>query len=317
MDGFDPRTGVILIAGTNRPDILDPALLRPGRFDRHISVDRPDLEGRKAILAVHAKGKPFDPSVDLSLLARRTPGFTGADLANVLNEAALFAARRGEQTVRAGDVENAVDRVLAGPEKKARLLSERERRVVAYHEAGHALVGRVVPNGDPIHKVSIMARGRALGWTLALPEEDRVLRTRSELRDDLAMLLGGRSAEELVFDDPTTGAQNDIERATQIARAMVTQYGMSEVVGPRQVGSGDSDGFAGRDSASARDYSDHVAAAVDGEVRRLVDEARQRARGILVEHRSVLDDLAAALVEHETLGDAELTTIFAPLGAAR
>ncbi len=313
MDGFDTSKGVILIAGTNRPDILDPALLRPGRFDRHIAVEPPDLEGRKAILAVHAKGKPIDPGVDLTVLARRTPGFTGADLANVLNEAALLAARRGAKTLTRGDVEAAVERVMAGPEKKARVMSEREKRVVAYHEAGHALVGHVAPNGDPIHKVSIVSRGRALGWTLALPEEDRILHTRSELLDQLAMLLGGRSAERLVFDDPTTGAHNDIERATQIARSMVTQWGMSETIGPIQLGAPDGDVFVGRDGQGAREYSETIASAVDAEVTRLVQEAQERALDILRRERPTLDRLAAALVERETLDDEELAVIFAGL----
>jgi cell division protease FtsH len=314
MDGFDTSKGVILIAGTNRPDILDPALLRPGRFDRHIAVDAPDLEGRKAILAVHAKGKPIDPAVDLSVLARRTPGFTGADLANVLNEAALMAARRGASTLTRTDIDAAVERVMAGPEKKARVMSEREKRVVAYHEAGHALVGHVTPLGDPIHKVSIVSRGRALGWTLALPEEDRIIHTRSQLLDQLAMLLGGRASEQLVFDDPTTGAQNDIEKATQIARSMVTQWGMSDAIGPVQMGSGDSDSPSGRDSQGGREVSDAVAARVDAEVSRLVQEAQDRAVSILEEHRPVLDRLAAELVDHETLNDDELAVIFAALG---
>jgi cell division protease FtsH len=314
MDGFDTSTGVILIAGTNRPDILDPALLRPGRFDRHIAVDPPDLEGRKAILRVHSRGKPIDPSVDLNLLARRTPGFTGADLANVLNEAALMAARRGAKAVLASDIERAVERVMAGPEKKGRVMTEREKRVIAYHEAGHALVGHVVPNGDPIHKVSIVSRGRALGWTLALPEEDRILHTRSELLDQLAMLLGGRGAEKLVFDDPTTGAQNDIERATQIARAMVTQWGMSESVGPVQLGAPDGEVVAGRDNQGGREFSETVAAHVDAEVTRLVAEAQRRAEAILVEERPTLDLLASKLIEHETLSEDELAPIFATAG---
>jgi cell division protease FtsH len=316
MDGFDMSTGVILIAGTNRPDILDPALLRPGRFDRHIAVDPPDLQGRKAILAVHAKGKPIDPAVDLSRLARRTPGFTGADLANVLNEAALLAARRGATTVLGADVDAAVERVMAGPEKKARVMSDQEKRVVAYHEAGHALVGHVAPHGDPIHKVSIVSRGRALGWTLALPEEDRILQTRSQLLDQLAMLLGGRGAELLVFGDPTTGAQNDIERATQIARLMVTQWGMSEALGPVQLGPGDSDVFVGRDGPGGREYSETMATRIDDEVTRLVEEAQGRAAAILAGERPTLDRLAAALVERETLAEEQLAGIFATVSGA-
>jgi cell division protease FtsH len=316
MDGFDPTKGVILIAGTNRPDILDPALLRPGRFDRHIAVDPPDLQGRKAILAVHTKGKPIDPGVDLALLARRTPGFTGADLANVLNEAALLAARRGAKTVVSSDIEAAVERVMAGPEKKARVMSEREKRVVAYHEAGHALVGHVLPHGDPIHKVSIVSRGRALGWTLALPEEDRILHTRSELLDTLAMLLGGRGAELLVFGDPTTGAQNDIERATQIARSMVTQWGMSDTLGPVQFGQADGDVFVGRDGTNTRDYSESMATRIDAEITRLVEEAQARARTILEAERPALDRLAAALVDRETLAEDDLTDIFVTVSGA-
>ena len=228
MDGFDPKTGVILLASTNRPDILDPALLRPGRFDRQIVVDRPDLEGRSAILAVHARGKPLADGVDLDVIARRTPGFTGADLANLVNEAALLAGRRGLDQIGVHQLEEAIDRVMAGPERRSRLISDGEKRVIAYHEGGHALVSHALPNTDPVHKVSIIPRGRALGYTLTLPTEDRFLVRRSELVDELAMLLGGRSAEELIFADPTTGAQNDIERATTIARQMVTEFGMSE-----------------------------------------------------------------------------------------
>jgi cell division protease FtsH len=316
MDGFDMSKGVILIAGTNRPDILDPALLRPGRFDRHIAVDPPDLQGRKAILAVHAKGKPIDPEVDLALLARRTPGFTGADLANVLNEAALLAARRGAKTVLGTDIEAAVERVMAGPEKKARVMSDREKRVVAFHEGGHALVGHVLPQGDPVHKVSIVSRGRALGWTLSLPEEDRILHTRSQLLDQLAMLLGGRGAELLVFGDPTTGAQNDIERATQIARSMVTQWGMSDVLGPVQLGPADGDVFVGRDGSGGREYSETMATRIDAEVTRLVEEAQARARAVLEAERPTLDRLAAALVDHETLAGDELVAIFATVSGA-
>ena len=256
MDGFDPRTGVILIAATNRPDILDPALLRPGRFDRQIVVDRPDLSGRRAVLAVHAAGKPIGPDVSLDVMARRTPGFSGADIANLLNEAALITARRGKSVIGMSEVEAATDRVIAGPERKSRVMSEGERRVIAYHEGGHALVGHVLPNADPIHKISITSRGRALGWTLALPETDKYLVTRSALRDELAMLLGGRSAEELIFSEPTTGAQNDIERATGIARSMVMEFGMSDLLGPQQLGQKSNDVFLGRDIGSSANYSD-------------------------------------------------------------
>jgi cell division protease FtsH len=313
MDGFDPRSGVILIAASNRPDILDPALLRPGRFDRQVVVDRPDLEGRKAILEVHAKGKPLEPNVRLDVLARRTPGFTGADLANLMNEAALLAARRNLQLIGHAELEAAIDRVLAGPERKSRVMSEREKLTIAYHESGHALVGHVLQGTDPIHKVSIVARGRALGWTLALPLEDKYLHTRGELEDSMAMLLGGRTAEELVFGEITTGASDDIERCTDIARGMVTQYGMSERLGPQQLGKARGEVFLGRDMGHEADYSPEVAGVVDAEVRVLIDVAHDRARAILDAHRTTLDGLAAALVEKETLEDADLAEIFGPL----
>ncbi|MBV8981262.1 MAG: ATP-dependent zinc metalloprotease FtsH [Acidimicrobiia bacterium] len=313
MDGFDTRAGVILIAATNRPDILDPALLRPGRFDRQIVVDSPDLEGRRAILNVHAKGKPLAKGVDLEILARRTPGFTGADLANLMNEAALLAARRGFKEIGMPQLEEAIDRVIAGPERKSRLISEDEKRVIAYHEGGHALVGHALPNADPIHKVSIIPRGRALGWTLALPEQDKYLVTRSELRDQLAMLLGGRTAEELIFHDPTTGAQNDIERASQIARSMVTEYGMSDEIGPQQLGQKNGEVFLGRDLGHQPNYSDEVAARIDAEVRKLIDEAHAEALDILTDNRKVLDRLAKALVERETLDTPEVMAILGPV----
>jgi cell division protease FtsH len=313
MDGFDARTGVILIAATNRPDILDPALLRPGRFDRQIVVDRPDLEGRRAILNVHAKGKPLGPDIEVEVLARRTPGFTGADLANLMNEAALLTARRGASVVGMAEMEEAIDRVIAGPERKSRVMGDREKEIIAYHEAGHALVGHVLPNTDPIHKVSIIARGRALGWTLALPTEDKHMQSRSELRDELAMLLGGRTAEELVFGDPTTGAQNDIERATQIARSMVTEFGMTDAIGPQQMRTRQTDPFLGRESGSSTFYSEDVTARIDGEVRVLIDAAHSEAREILVEHRDVLERLARALVDRETLDTPELLEIFGHL----
>jgi cell division protease FtsH len=315
MDGFDTRKGVILVAATNRPDILDPALLRPGRFDRQIVVDRPDLLGRRAILNVHGKGKPLAPDVDLDVLARRTPGFTGADLANLMNEAALLTARRDRDLIGMAELEDAIDRVVAGPERASRVMAEGERRVIAYHEAGHAVVGHVLPGTDPIHKVSIVARGRALGWTQALPTEDRYLMRRSELCHQLAMLLGGRTAEELVFGDPTTGASDDIERATAIARAMVTQYGMSDTLGPQQLGQRSGEPFLGRDVGHERDYSDAVAAAVDGEVRRLLDEAHGEAVAILSEHRATLDRLASELVERETLDEPALAAVFGDIPA--
>jgi len=319
MDGFDTTAGVILIAATNRPDILDPALLRPGRFDRQIVVDRPDLEGRRAILNVHAKGKPLAKGVDVDVLARRTPGFTGADLANLMNESALLTARRGFSEIGMPQLEEAIDRVIAGPERKSRLISEQEKRVIAYHEGGHALVGHALPNADPIHKISIIARGRALGWTLALPTEDKYLVSRSQLRDQLAMLLGGRTAEEMIFSDPTTGAQNDIEKATQIARAMVTEYGMSDEIGPQQLGQKDGEVFLGRDFGHQRNYSEEVAANVDSEVRRLIETAHDQARDIIATYRGTLDRLADALIEKETLDTPEVMEIFAdvPRGGAR
>jgi cell division protease FtsH len=305
MDGFDGQTGVIMIAATNRPDILDPALLRPGRFDRQIVVDNPDLVGRRAILDVHAKGKPLGERVSLDVLARRTPGFTGADLSNLLNEAALLAARRRLAEIGMAECEDAIDRVIAGPERRTRVLSDREKSVIAHHEAGHALVGHVLAGTDPIHKVSIVSRGRALGWTLALPTEDRVLRSRNQLRDELAMLLGGRTAEELVFDDVTTGAQDDIERATKIARAMITQWGMSFALGPRAMTR--SDTASGRDAA---DHGDELAGLIDDEVHALIDEAHSRARAVLVGNRETLDRLASTLVERETLDEEELAEVF-------
>jgi cell division protease FtsH len=313
MDGFDVTTGVILIAATNRPDILDPALLRPGRFDRQIVVDRPDLVGREAILQVHAKGKPIADDVDLRVIARRTPGFTGADLSNTVNEAAILAARQTAGVITMPEFEEAIDRVMAGPERKSRVMSDREKLTIAYHEGGHALVGHVLPNTDPIHKVSIIARGRALGWTLALPTEDKNIKSRSELRDEMAMLMGGRTAEELIFGDPTTGATNDIERATQIARAMVTQYGMSDRLGPQQLGNRTGEPFLGKDMGHEVNYSDEMAAAIDNEIRRMLDDAHDEAREILTLHRPTLDRLAEALVARETLTDADLATIWQEL----
>ena len=315
MDGFDPRAGVILIAATNRPDILDPALLRPGRFDRQIVVDQPDLTGRRAILEVHAKGKPLAESVDLDVLARRTPGFTGADLANLMNEAALLTARHNAKRIGMAEMEESIDRVIAGPERKTRVMSDKEKLRIAYHESGHAIVGHVLPNADPIHKVSIVARGRALGLTYTLPVEEKYNNSRSELRDRIAMLLGGRSAEELIFEEPTTGAYDDIEKATQIARAMVTEYGMSEVLGPQQLGQKDGEVFLGRDFGHQRNYSDEVAARIDAEIRAIIDHGHQEARAILANHRDVLDRMATALVERETLDTPELDEILGPLPA--
>jgi cell division protease FtsH len=306
MDGFDQRTAVILMAATNRPDILDPALLRPGRFDRHVVIDRPDLEGRKGILKVHAKGKPFDETVALDTVAKRTPGFTGADLANVINESALLAARWGRKAIGMREVDEAIDRVMAGPERKSRLMSDREKRVIAYHESGHALAAHVLPNTDPVHKISVIARGRALGYTLTLPEEDKFLLTREELSDELAMLLGGRVAEELIVGDITTGAANDLERATKIARQMVTEYGMSDTIGPLTLGQKQHEVFLGRDFTTQPDYSEQVAFEIDNEVRRMIDQAHDEALEILQEYRSKLDQMAALLIERETIDKEEV-----------
>ncbi|WP_106397128.1 ATP-dependent zinc metalloprotease FtsH [Actinocorallia populi] len=313
MDGFDAKAGVILIAATNRPDILDPALLRPGRFDRQVTVDRPDLEGRKGILRVHGRGKPFAPDVDLDIIARRTPGFTGADLANVINEAALLTARFDRKLIDMETLEEAIDRVMAGPERKTRVMSDAEKKIIAYHEGGHALVAHALPNADPVHKVTILPRGRALGYTMTLPMEDKFLTTRSEMNDQLAMLLGGRTAEELVFHEPTTGASNDIEKATSIARNMVTEYGMSERLGARKFGSGGGEVFLGRDMGHERDYSENIASAIDDEVRRMIEGAHDVAWEILTEYRDVLDHLVLELMEKETLSKDQVLQIFAPI----
>ncbi|HEU4867882.1 MAG TPA: ATP-dependent zinc metalloprotease FtsH [Actinomycetota bacterium] len=319
MDGFDVRTGVILMAATNRPDILDPALLRPGRFDRQVTVDRADLKGREDILKVHARGKPLAKDVDLAVLARRTPGFTGADLANVINESALLAARRAKKEITMDEVEEAIDRVIAGPQRKSRLISEHEKQVIAFHEAGHALVSWALPNADPVHKVSIISRGRALGYTLNLPTEDRFLESRSSLIDQLAMLLGGRVAEELVFQDPTTGASNDLERVSKIARKMVCEYGMSEKLGPMALGDKVDQPFLGRDMGHNADYSEHVASEIDEEIRRLVDEAHQEAWEICSTYRAQLDSMVALLIEKETIEKSDVERLFAdvPKRAAR
>ena len=306
MDGFDVKSGVILIAATNRPDILDPALLRPGRFDRQVVVDRPDLEGRRAILRVHTKGKPLAAGIDIDVLARRTPGFTGADLANMVNEAALLSARHGKKTIDMIELEEAIDRVVAGPEKKTRLISEREKAIIAYHETGHALLAHSLPNADPVHKISIIPRGRALGYTLTLPTEDKYLVTRSELIDQLAMLLGGRTAEELVFSEITTGDQNDIEKATKVARQMTMEFGMSDKLGPVTLGHKQEQVFLGRDFTAEPNYSDEVAFQIDQEVRRLVDEAHKEATRILTDQRDRLDTIAKILVDKETIGKEEL-----------
>lgn len=306
MDGFDIKDNVILVAATNRPDILDPALLRPGRFDRQIVVDRPDLQGRKGILKVHVRGKPLAKDISIDVLARRTPGFTGADLANLVNEAALLAARHGKREIDMIELEEAIDRVIAGPERRTRLISDKEKQVIAYHEAGHALVAHTLPGTDPVHKISIISRGQALGYTLTLPTEDKFLIAKSELIDNLAYFLGGRVAEEMVFHDITTGAHNDLERATKVARQMVTEYGMSDKLGPLTLGQKQDQVFLGRDFAAHPDYSQEIAYEIDKEIRRLVDESYDKARKILEEKREKLDEIAKMLVEKETLERSEL-----------
>ena len=311
LDGFEGNTGVIVMAATNRPDILDPALLRPGRFDRQVVIDAPDIVGRKAILEVHAKGKPLSPEIDLEVLARRTPGFTGADLANLINEAALLATRRRKTEITMDELEEAIDRVIAGPERKSRVMTDEEKRLIAYHETGHALVGWALPNADPVHKITIVSRGRSLGHTLALPTHDKVLARRSELVDQLAMLLGGRVAEEIIYADPTTGAANDIEKATTLARKMVMEYGMSDELGPMQYGKPNGEVFLGRDYGRQQDYSDEVAAFIDNEVRKLITAAHQEAKTILTHHRDAMERMVEALMERETVGPDEVAEIFA------
>jgi cell division protease FtsH len=312
MDGFDTDTNVIVVAATNRPDILDPALLRPGRFDRRVVLDRPDVRGREAILRVHAKGKPLAPDVDLKVLARSTPGFVGADLENLVNEAAILAARRNKKIISQSELEEAIERVIAGPERKSRLISEEEKKIVAYHEAGHAVVGNAIPEADPVHKVTIVARGMAGGFTLSLPDEDRILMSRRKLFAEMVQLLGGRAAEELVFDDITSGASNDIERVTRLARMMVTRLGMSDELGPMVYGQKEELIFLGREISEQRDYSESVAEKIDQEVRQLVNEAYNQARELLVKHRDKLDEVAERLLEVETLGREEFEAIFPP-----
>jgi len=309
MDGFDIKDNIILIAATNRPDILDPALLRPGRFDRQIVVDRPDLKGRHDILKIHSAGKPMEDEIDLEVLARRTPGFTGADLANLVNEAALLAARHGKKKIDMLELDEAIERVISGPERKSRIISEEEKRVIAYHEAGHALVGHVLTHTDPIHKISIIARGQALGYTLALPQEDRFLNSRSEMLDDIAMLLGGRVAESLAVGEITTGASNDIERATKIAKAMVTRFGMSEKLGPQTFGDATHEVFLGRDFSANADYSPEIAYEIDKEIKTLIDQSYDRARAILMERRDQLELITDVLIERETVDKEELAAL--------
>ncbi|BDO43497.1 ATP-dependent zinc metalloprotease FtsH [Cellulomonas sp. NTE-D12] len=310
MDGFDVNANVIMIAATNRPDILDPALLRPGRFDRQVSVEPPDLKGREHILQVHAKGKPMAPAVDLTAVARRTPGFTGADLANVLNEAALLTARSSAKIIGDRELDEAIDRVVAGPQKRTRVMNVKEQKITAYHEGGHALVAAALRYTDPVTKVTILPRGRALGYTMVMPTEDKYSTTRNELLDQLAYAMGGRVAEELVFHDPTTGASNDIEKATEVARKMVTQYGMSASLGSVKLGQESSEVFLGRDVGHQRDYSESVASRIDVEVRALMEKAHDEAWEILVEYRDVLDRLVLELLEKETLNAEQLREVF-------
>ncbi len=301
MDGFEMKDNIILIAATNRPDILDPALLRPGRFDRQIVVDRPDRTGRKKILEVHTRGKPLAREIDVDALAGQTPGFTGADLANLVNEAALLAARSGKREVTQLELEEGIMRVIAGPEKKTRVMGEKERRITAFHEMGHAIVGHFLPNSDPIHKISVISRGQALGYTISLPGEDKFLTTRAELLDTMAMTLGGRAAEELVFGEITTGASNDIEKVTATAKQMVMRFGMSEKLGPRVFGHDHGQPFLGREFSTEPDYSDEIAREIDLEIRRIVESAHTAARDILVEHREALDRISEILLKRETI----------------
>jgi cell division protease FtsH len=301
MDGFEMKDNIILIAATNRPDILDPALLRPGRFDRQIVVDRPDRNGRRKILEVHTKGKPLAPEIDLDTLAAGTPGFTGADLANLVNEAALLAARRGKKIIEQEELEEGIMRVIAGPEKKARLLSEEERKITAYHEMGHALVGHYLKNTDPVHKITIVSRGQALGLTISLPTEDKYLTTKAALMDQLAMTLGGRAAEELVFHEVTTGAANDLERVTSTSKQMIMRFGMSEKLGPRVLGRNHDQPFLGREMGNEPDYSEEIAREIDDEIRRVIEEAHETARRVLREHIDDLHNISAILIERETI----------------
>ena len=311
MDGFGTDTNIIVVAATNRPDILDPALLRPGRFDRRVVLDRPDIKGRKGILEVHVRGKPLARDVELEVLARGTPGFVGADIENLVNEAAILAARRNKKAIGMPEFQESIERVIAGPERKSRLITSEEKKILAYHEAGHALVQNKLPNCDPVHKVSIVARGLSLGYTLALPEQDRYLAAKDKFEDDIAGLLAGRAAEELVFDERWTGASDDLEKATKLARKMVTIYGMSEKLGPLTFGDREELVFLGREIAEQRNYSDEVAEEIDSEVRKLIDEANERARAILISYRQKLDALAQRLIEVETIERNEFEAIVA------
>jgi len=317
MDGFDTNTSVIVIAATNRPDILDPALLRPGRFDRRVVLDLPDIVGRLAVLKVHTNGKPLDKDVDLEVLAKGTVGFSGADLANVVNEAAILAARHGKKVINIKDFEESVDRVMAGPERKSRKISAKEKEVVAYHEAGHALVARMLPNADPVHKISIVARGMAMGYTKQIPAEDRYLVTRSQLKDKLATLLGGHAAEELIFNERTTGAHSDIQQVTVYARRMVTDYGMSEKLGTRTFGNKQEMVFLGREISEQRDYSERTALEIDQEINKLIAEAYATAKKILTDNKPKLKKLATMLINLETLEGPELEKVFGEIGLSR
>jgi cell division protease FtsH len=311
MDGFDTNTHVIVIAATNRPDVLDPALLRPGRFDRHVTLDRPDIKGRRSILDVHARNKPLDSTVDLDVLARQTPGFSGADLANLINEAAILAARANKKVIGMDELEEAIARVIAGPERKSRRISDKEKEIIAYHEVGHALVMKALPHTDPVHKISIISRGMALGWTLSLPEEDKYLVSRDELMDQIAGIMGGRVAEEIVFKDITSGAENDIQKATQLARRMVTQWGMSDKLGTVTMGHKEELVFLGRDLGEQRNYSEEVAAIIDEEIRSIVDHGYQTAKSILTQQRGKMDAVVDRLKVVETIDGKELDEILA------
>jgi cell division protease FtsH len=309
MDGFEAKDNIIMIAATNRPDILDPALLRPGRFDRQIAVDRPDRKGRAKILEVHTRGKPLAKDIDIDALAGQTPGFTGADLSNLINEAALLSARTGRREIGQEELEEGIMRVIAGPEKKTRVMSEKERLITAYHEMGHAIVGHYLEYADPVHKISVISRGQALGYTISLPQEDRFLTTRAELNDTMAMTLGGRAAEEIVFGEITTGASNDLEKVTQTAKQMVMRFGMSEKLGPRVFGHDHSHPFLGREFSTEPDYSDEIAREIDDEVLRIVESAHQRAREILSDHRDSLDTISQILVKRETIEKSEFEAL--------
>jgi cell division protease FtsH len=310
MDGFDTNTNVVVIAATNRPDILDPALLRPGRFDRHIVIDTPDIKGRKAILEVHAKGKPLAPGIDLEVIAKQTPGFSGADLANLLNEAALLAARHNRKDISMKELEDSADRVIAGPERKTRVITQNEKETIAYHESGHALVAKMLPNADPVHKVSIIARGMMGGWTRFLPTEEHHLWTKPQLEDRLAVSLGGRTAEEIALGEISTGAQNDLEQATKLARKMVTEYGMSDKLGPRTLGQKPEYVFLGREITEQRDYGDKIADEIDEEVLNLIQRAYSTAKKILTTHKAKLKEIATLLIERETLEEPDLDKLF-------